>query len=252
VQHSGRPQVLHIRDAAGDLGRDVDTGKRLADDRVTARVLELRVRLGAHLGVALRREVAETHAPAVVGDDVAILRVQSLGRDAELCRCTLDQQFAHLRRGTADGRAAVLHRIAARGVALVRRAARIGGDEHDACRRDAELFGGERRQRGPDTLAKLGLAGEHGDAAVGAHANPRVEERRLFEASGKLGAASLLLCDALQWGERERDDQRTGARKERASADVADARVHVGVLRNGVAAVGTRCAARLIARRMRM
>ena len=88
------------------------------------------------------------------------------------------RQLARLRRRVADRRAAVLHRLAARGVALVRRARRVGGDQRDAGGVDDELLGGDLDERGLDALAELGLAREDRDASVCVDAHPRVEHRR--------------------------------------------------------------------------
>jgi len=77
----------------------------------------------------------------------------------------------------------VLHRLAARRVAFVRRACGIGSDERDARRLDDELLGRDLDQRRLDPLAELRLAGEHRDRAVRIDANPRIEQRIVLEAS---------------------------------------------------------------------
>jgi len=83
--------------------------------------------------------------------------------------------------GIAYRHGAAFNRTAAGGIRFVRRAAGVGGDERDRTRLDDELFRGDLQQRGLDALAQLGLAGEHGDAAIGGNANPRVERRLALE-----------------------------------------------------------------------
>src|SRR4030095_3560636 len=68
---------------------------------------------------------------------------------------------------------------------FVRRARRVRGDELDLRRRDRKLVGGNLDERRLDALAELGLAREHGDRAGPVDLDPRVEERRIPEASGQ-------------------------------------------------------------------
>jgi hypothetical protein len=74
-----------------------------------------------------------------------------------------------------DRGAAVLHRMAAGGVALVRREFGIGGNDLQRLEGHAQLFGGDLLERGLEALAELRLAGESRDAAVGIEADPGVE-----------------------------------------------------------------------------
>ena len=115
----------------------------------------------------------------------AILDHQAVGRQIETRRGHADQHLAHLRCRIHDRGAAVLHRIAARGIALVGRARCVSGDEPDACRADDELFRGELNERGLDALAELDLAGKDGDDSVRIDADPGVEHRSVLEASWK-------------------------------------------------------------------
>src|SRR5436190_21221361 len=81
---------------------------------------------------------------------------------------------------------AVLHRVAASGVALVRRQRGVGGNEFDRLHVDAELLGRDLEDGGLDALAELRFAGEDADLAVGADLQPRVELRGAIERAGEL------------------------------------------------------------------
>jgi hypothetical protein len=67
---------------------------------------------------------------------------------------------------------AVLHRLASRRVALVRRTSGVGGYQLDGARLHNELFGSHLHQGGLDALAQLRLAREHRDHAVAVYAYP--------------------------------------------------------------------------------
>ena len=129
MHHAGQAQVLHVGDAAGHLGRDVDARQRLADHAVGRRVLELGLRLRLDVQQLGGGELADSWRGGRRLRDDGVLRRQLLGRNAEARGRGADQEFARLRRGVADGGAAVLHRLAAGGVAFVRRLGRVGRDE---------------------------------------------------------------------------------------------------------------------------
>ena len=107
-------------------------------------------------------------------------------------RSGADQDFARLRRGVADRRAAVLHRMTAGRVAFIGGQCRICGDEMDRLGRDDQLLGGELNERCLDALAELGFAGEDRDLAVRIDADPGIEHRRFFETSRQLRSARRL------------------------------------------------------------
>ena len=74
-------------------------------------------------GFTDERAISET---APIGcDHGPVLGFELVRRQVQPARGLVDQQFAHLRRGVADGGAAVLHRMAAGGIALIRRAAGV-------------------------------------------------------------------------------------------------------------------------------
>ena len=137
-------------------------------------------------------ELGIRHLAPVRRANLPVLDHQALGRHVETRRRHAEQHLAHLRRRIHDRGAAVLHRIAARGVALVGRARCVGGNEPDARRADDELFRGELNERGLDALPELDLAGKDGDGSVRIDANPGVEHRRVLEASRKSRRPRLL------------------------------------------------------------
>jgi hypothetical protein len=132
----------------------------------------------------------------------------------------IEEDRAHLGAGQAQRRAAVLHRLAACSLALVRCLGRIAGDQPDAGERQVELLGRDLLERGEDALAELDLAGEDGSGAIGVDADPAVEPAIVLQASrqaflppGELGI------------EGEGDDERTEAGRE--LAPVESESVHV-------------------------
>ncbi len=135
---------------------------------------------------ALRRnQFAITEAAAVGSDDGRVLRFQLCGRHAG-ARCGFgDEELPHLSGGVHDRRAAVLHGMAAGGIAFVRGQRRVGGDKRDAVEIDVELFRGDLHERSLDALAELGFAGEDRDRPVCVDADPGVEIRRLLKAAGE-------------------------------------------------------------------
>jgi hypothetical protein len=103
-----------------------------------------------------------------------------------------------------------------------------------AARGDVEFVGHDLRQRGEDALAEFHLAGEHGDGAVRADAQPGVEASVGVEAAGQ-GRRRL----RVQAAEREQHEQRAALQQGAAR----DGGVHHSALS---------AAARRIALRMRV
>src|SRR5206468_11794955 len=126
-------------------------------------------------------QLAKGNAESVISAKGAIAKPELQLGYVETRRCQTKQHNANLRRSVLNRRGAVLHRLTARGISLVRRSARIRGDELDASGLDDKLFGRNLDQRGFDALSELRLAGEHSDAAIGIHAYPRIEHRRVFQ-----------------------------------------------------------------------
>ena len=102
-----------------------------------------------------------------------------------LWRGELEQDLARLGAGEAQRRAALLDRLAARGLPSFGVRAGVAGDHVDARERHVELFGRDLRERGEDALPELDLAGEHRDRAVGVDAEPGIEHAVAVEAAGQ-------------------------------------------------------------------
>ena len=88
-----------------------------------------------------------------------------------------------MRRGVLDRGAAILHRVAAGGIAFIGGQLGVGGDDLQRRKGNVEFFGGDLLERGLETLAKLGLAGEHRDRAVGIDPYPGIEVGRRRKAT---------------------------------------------------------------------
>ena len=97
-------------------------------------------------------------------------------RNAELLGGEVDQDRAHFGAREPQRGAAVLDRQAAGGLAFVRRAAGVAGDDPDPRERQIELLGRDLRQGGEDALPQLHLAGEDGGGAVGIDREPGAEQ----------------------------------------------------------------------------
>ena len=183
VHHAGQAQILHVHRRPGHLAGNIETRDRLADDSVQAG------RLRPHRRGRLALEIERRHQLRI-GDRPAVRRADHAVRDAERIRAhpeprrgELDQHAAHLGRRHAQRRAGVLHRLRARGHALVRRAPGVARDNRDARERQVELFRRDLPQRREDALAELHLAGEHRRAAVGIDPDPGIEHPVAAEAA---------------------------------------------------------------------
>ena len=89
--------------------------------------------------------------------------------------------------GVVVGHRAVLHGRRIGRDSLIGRELGVGGDDLDGGWRHAKLIGRDLAQRGLEALAKLGLAGEHRDVAVGIDPDPGVEHRLLGEIARQPG-----------------------------------------------------------------
>ena len=229
VQHPRHLDVGDVVERAEDLGRDVETRRRLADDLVGGGRLRLRLPLGdevvAELAVPLHRQVEIAAADQLAiadlarriarhGDD-AVGDFEPVGRDAEPRRGHLDQHAARLGRGVAQRDAALLHPGAAARAALVDGQGGVAHHDTDPRERHVELLGDDLGDRDIDPLAHIHLAEIGDDIAVGFDREPAVEliggERRLD------GAAGFGFGEAA--GDGERDDERARAFEEAAAVD---------------------------------
>src|SRR6185312_4781152 len=108
---------------------------------------------------------------------------------------------------------------------------------------------------GHDALTELGLAGENGDAAIAADADPGVEDRRLAEAAGQFRLRRHIrlggLCKRAMRREREADDEGAAGRHEHAAGGGGEGGVHfcaslTGPCNSTVINLAARCTARKI------
>ena len=65
MHHAGQTQVLNVRGAASDLGRNVDTGNRLAHDPECCGVFQFRHRLRLDVQHFSRDQIAVTKTLAI-------------------------------------------------------------------------------------------------------------------------------------------------------------------------------------------
>ena len=89
----------------------------------------------------------------------------------------IEEQGAHLGACHAQGDAAELDRLAARGVAFVGGQIGVAGLQHDAIEGDVELLRRDLAHRGQHSLADLDPAGRDRDTAGRREADPPIEAR---------------------------------------------------------------------------
>src|SRR5262249_6777580 len=138
---------------------------------------------GLTLEIGLTGKMSVADLAAVRRRYDAVADLERIGGDPEALGRKLEQHGAHLGAGEAQRRAAVLDRLAARGLPFVWRAAGISRNHGHMRERHVELLGGDLGERRDDALAELDLAGEDSDPAVGADAQPGIEHPVGFEAA---------------------------------------------------------------------
>ena len=190
-----RPFGLKVVDEAKRPRHEPAQAKRL-DARRPRRLPGGRTR--RRFGVDGKREgrvfdqLAEAEgAVRLARSDQSFPGLQGRGVDAEASRGARDELAAGGRRGEPDGMAGLLHRAAARGVALVGGEAGPGGRHHHAVEGHVEFPGRDEGDGGRDALPDLHLAGTHLDAAVGPDGDPVLHAGVRCEArvGGHRGAA---------------------------------------------------------------
>ena len=217
VQHPRQSHVMDIGGPPGHFGPDVEAGQRRSHGLELPRLTQRGVGNGldvhghgsGNFGVAEDGAVPATQPPLSIRSDVFGRGIPARGGGA-------DQQHAHIGGRVADGRAAVLHRVAARGQSLIRRAGGIRCHHRYMGRRHIQFLGRHLQQRRLYALAQFGLPGKDGDPPLGVDSNPGIEPGSAFEASGQVwrnrGRAGAALAAAGQlgqgfWREGERHDQ---------------------------------------------
>jgi len=219
MHHVRQPQVLHEGRAADDFGRQIEARQVFADQPALGGRNQLGLRRRPHMQQRIADQFAVAEAAAVIGDDRAVFCGEAGGRHLQQRRGPADQQRTRLRRGIHDRGAAVLHRMAAGGVAFVRGQRRIGRDEADHARRDDQFLGRQLDEGGLQSLAQFGLAGEDGDVAAAADPDPGIEHRIFGKIARQSGPSrrrrSGVLCR--DWpAERKADDKGTAASEQGA------------------------------------
>jgi hypothetical protein len=191
VQHPLAAEVLHIREASVDLVRDVESGNRLADDRVILRLLErcLGVHFELHVVAADQLRVADARAAGFRAND-AVVNDQIITRNAEARRRLRDQRIAGGGRRLADLHAAVLYRQAGERDALIGGEQRVALDHVDPHERHRQFFRRDLRHRRPNAGPEIDLARIHGHATVSVDREKAVDliERHCFRRHGADGA----------------------------------------------------------------
>ncbi len=152
---------------------------------MTRRRLRRAFRTGFAIEIDARCEFAVGDLAAVRRRDHAVGDRELIARHTEALGGEIEQDRPHLRARHAQRGAAVLDRLAAGGLAFVRRLAGIAGDHLDACEREVEFLGRDLRQRGQDALPELDLAGEDRGAAVRADADPAIKPAVGLQAAGE-------------------------------------------------------------------
>ena len=149
MEHSGKPHVVDIGLPAGDLGGDVDARQVATDHAVGGRVLKHRSgqRAGA-LQLAAGHQLTIAEAPAVRRRDGPLRQLEGIGRHAQALGREIAEDGGDPSGGVQDRRAAFLHRLAARRVALVRRPAGIGRYQGDRGGIDRQFLRRDLEQRG--------------------------------------------------------------------------------------------------------
>ncbi len=175
VHHAFEDDVLDVRGRAVHFVGQIAPRDARSDDRPPVRRFRLdrgrgltrEQRVIDEVGVADRLATGSAHD--AIGD------LERRGVRAQTPRGPREQQPAQLRGDTAHERSGLLHRAAARGVALIRTDRRIGREDLHPIERDVELVRHALRERGADPLPDLDLAGEERHRPVLLEPEPAVE-----------------------------------------------------------------------------
>src|ERR1700730_6323566 len=153
-----------------------------------------------------RYELAIGQVATVLGNHAGVFGPQALRRYCKPFYRLRFEQLANLGSGMPDGGAAVLHGMAARRETLVGRTCGIRGHESRPCKGHVELIGRNLQQRRLEALSELGLASEHGDAAIGIDADPGIQKGSRLQAAEKLLGVIARLLRLLRTQQRPRTE----------------------------------------------
>ena len=183
-----KPHVVDEGGVAEDLARQVETGAALAD------ALELGDRLARAAAGRVDVEIDRAgERPVIlagrraVAQDAAVANGQLVGRARQHFGRLLEEQRAHVGAGLPHRHAAELDRLAAGGVALVRRQRGVAGADGDARHRHVEFVGGDLHHRGQHALADLDAAGVDRHLAGRRERHPAREAGIVFQRTGEGG-----------------------------------------------------------------
>src|SRR4029077_18656960 len=114
--------------------------------------------------------------------DRTVRSLQIVRADTETARRRREQSPARLCACCADRAPALLDRLTAECVLLVRSSRGVGGDHADLLEPDVELLRRDLSKGGEDPLTKLGLAGEDRDRLVRLQADPPLQSAMAAQA----------------------------------------------------------------------
>ena len=218
MEHAGALHVRRVVVRAGDEVAAVDLRNARPGDRPSLgrqkrngggvdRLDELLA--AGHLAVrqdAVRSRIG--HAPVGRGDLVA--------PDLPTRRRHVDQGLASGRRDEAQLRPHRRRRAAAERARVPGNEVGVAHDQADRRHPDAQLLGDLLRERGPDVLPHLDLAGEDGDAALGVDREPRGEVLRQLVFVAR--AAARFLGERDGFGSDGDDENPSAEKAQEASA----------------------------------
>lgn len=263
MQHAIQAQIMHIGGLARDLRRDIDARERLAHHAEGPGLLQGRLRLRLHVQHLAGNELAIGRASPILCQHGFVFGPEFGRRDPEALGGFRDKERAHLCRGVPDGRAAVLHRLAAGRESFVGRAPGVRRDKLDLPRIHLQLLGGNLQKGGADALAELCLAGEDGNRIVRVDADPGIEEAIIVKAARQGRGWPRRRCrrGRRRWllgkcaAERKTDYEPAGTDDHAAAGDFVPENAHQPALPlsgSGKEAACINSPARLIAARIRI
>ncbi len=187
VQQTRHREVVHEHRFAPYFGRQVDSCDALADDVVSIRRL-----FGDALFDLHAERPAALHVPIADGSvrprhaDLAVDHAQRRHLDTEVHRGALEHDATRVCARLPQRAAAILHRHRSGRDEFVRRTARHGRFDADACRKHVEFLCSDRGERGQNALADLHLAGADHNRVARFDLHPPVEVGVALQRRGQL------------------------------------------------------------------
>ena len=192
MHHSRQPQIMHEGVALTHQRRYPPRRRALFPRRGRQRL---------HLAGVEELPVVERGAFPVPPPDVAGARYELAGRRLPARRRPAQQLVAGRNGRGAHRGAGLLHRVAARGKAVVRGQLGVAAAHADAARVQRQLGAADQGQGVAQALAQLHLAAEHGERAVGREAQAGADlgghapgQSAAVAAAARRSAAIMRLC----------------------------------------------------------